>query len=145
MVRDKSINIQVIIMKQLIKTIVLICICAISYSAYAQNSSRQNQLKAFERLFPQKLGQNLYSIQKLKLEDMSKSDTLSIELANNLIWYGNHPSQIRKSDNTLKKYFNAYLGRFSFTEGWGYDEDKKDWVQTGEYSKLYPIAKIDIL
>ncbi|MBR6250703.1 MAG: hypothetical protein IKR17_05865 [Bacteroidales bacterium] len=130
-------------MKGVIITIIL-SVCIISCSVCAQNSSKQVKLTEFVNKFPKRTWSDLDSIQNLNLNDMDSCDTLSIERANELIWYGNHPSQIRLKDKTTKTYYGAYLGVFAITEGWQYDEKQEDWIRSGEFSKLYPIAMVDI-
>lgn len=130
-------------MKKLLRIIMLMCVCEITYSTYAQDASRQEQLNEFMSKFPQKTWRDLYSIRKLRLKDMNNSDTLPIKLANKLIWYGNvEVRNIRRKDKSIRDY--DFLGTFFIAEGWRYDEKEKGYVKSGEFSKLYPLAKIEI-
>ena len=130
-------------MKSVVITIIL-GVCMISCSVCAQNSSKQTKIIEFINMFPRQTWNDLDSIQNLKMVHVDSCDTISIELANELIWHGNHPSKIQFKDKTTKSYYGAYLGVFSVTEGLQYDEKQEEWIRSGEFSKLYPIAMVDI-
>lgn len=97
----------------------------------------------FLNKFPTLRWTDLDSLKKIKKDDLGNCDTISIEDANMFIWYKSSP-KIRLKDNSKRSYMRGYMGVFDSSQGLRYDENIKDWIPSGEFSKLYPLARVDL-
>ncbi len=129
-------------MKKLnIAIISLLMLASLSVKAQTQ---MQQDFEKFLTRFPKKEWNDLDSLKKIKKDDLSNCDTLPIEEANTFIWYNESCPEIRLKNNTTRSYMSGYMGVFLSSQGLRYDENLKDWIPSGEFSKLYPLARVDL-
>jgi hypothetical protein len=106
---------------------------------------------------------DLDSLRRIKFEDLNLSmDTIGFDETNCIIWGGSfflpHESyygesvhvsdfpspHIRKNNSKYRGYMDAYLGKFIINEGKRYNEDTNSYEPSGEFSKLYPLGRVEI-
>ena len=130
----------------------------------------QMEFEKFLQRFPVRNWMDLDSIRKLTPEDMIIGDSIPIGVANRNMWYErnkykpdcifNHVKNEKKTANhpnwgelpppliiDIEGQFRTAVegfGLFYHQRGIKYDDKSKEWVPSDEYSKVYPLARIDL-
>ncbi len=138
-------------------------------SILAQSQHDEFLFDEFLNRFPTLTWDKLDSLRMIRDSDLINSNTIPIELANYNIWdrtsreryecwgevyhngeptfckVGAAPTPLVKlTQGRYRRYMNAYMGIFYSTEGVKYDEETEEWIPSGEYNKVYPLAKINL-
>ncbi len=148
-----------------------VCVAAEKESTAKPNDSslKQSQFDEFLNRFPTLTWDKIDSLRMIRLSDLINSDTIPIEVANHNIWdrtsreeyecwgtvyYNGEPTfscvgkmttpLVKLTKGRYRHYMNAYMGIFYSSEGAEYDEETEEWIPSGEYSRVYPLAKINL-
>ena len=145
--------------------IIVLFLCVYSARVQAQPAVRV-EFEKFVHRFPMRTWMDLDSLRRLRPEDMEVGDSIPIDMANRNMYYDknerndynhvkrgkvttNHPDwgelppPLIRNINGNYRHAHGGFGLFFAQRGMRYEVERGDFVPSDEYSKVYPLGRIE--